>query len=588
MNKVTALKTEQVYGAANQRINKQVNSDIRWWKEARFGMFIHWGLYSKLAGYWKEQKIERLGEWIMSFANISVEEYREVAKEFNPLKYNANEWVKLMKDAGMKYVVITAKHHDGFAMYHSKSCDYNIYDATPFKRDPLKELSEACRKNDVKFCVYYSHVIDFYHPHGERNDFAHPYRGERDFQKYLDERCIPQLTELLTEYGEVGCIWFDMPSGITKEQAEDIRNLVKKLQPNCIIEGRLGFDYEDTVCMGDNEIPQRAYEFPWETPGTINHTWGYKEYDKDWRDTGSLLRLLVDICSKGGNYLLNVGPTAEGIIPEESVIRLQEIGQWLKINGESIYGTKGYYSPSSRSFEWGTITCKEDKLYVHVYDWKKEILIHGIKNKVLVASLLSNGEKVGFSQCQAQGLDYSIITLQLGKDAPDKYISVIKLELDGCIDVFKELTQAPDKSIYLQAAYANIQRASKNSQLTIGNMELTHNWFNVDDWLSWEFHCIEAGEYEVDLVTFMEKYERCWEGGHEFEILVNGQKLDFIVENHESYYRRGVYYYKNILTRCGKISLEKPGKYEIILKPKKLVNELELGPKVSEIILKKL
>ncbi len=293
---------------------KNDEARLSWFREAKFGMMIHWGLYAELAGEWEGEEIPFLGEWIMQFANISIEQYEKIAERFNPVEFNADAWVRLARDAGMRYITITSKHHEGFAMYHSEASNYNIVDATPFKRDPLRELADACHQHDIKLCFYYSHGIDFHHPHAFRNDKFHPERGERNYSVYMKEKGLPQLRELLTKYGDIAMIWFDMPEQISLEHAQQYKNLVLELQPECIIGGRLGHGLEDFLSMGDNEIPEKVHSFPWETVATINNTWGYKKNDHDWKSTAGLIRLLISVVSKGGNYTLNVGPTSTGII----------------------------------------------------------------------------------------------------------------------------------------------------------------------------------------------------------------------------------------------------------------------------------
>jgi alpha-L-fucosidase len=316
---------------------------LQWFRHDKFGLFIHWGLYSIPAGYWKGARSPGIGEWIMNRMKIPVTEYEQLAKQFNPVKFDADAWAQFAQDAGMKYVVITSKHHDGFALFRSAASPYNIYDATPFHRDVIKELAAACARHGLRFGVYYSQAQDWHEPGGAGNDWDFPADEVKDrdgsFDAYLQHKVKPQLRELLTNYGPLCLIWFDTPHLMGKgDRAKRLTDIVRTLQPATLIDGRLGKvgDYRST---GDNAIPPKASDDAWEVPATINHTWGYRSDDHDWKSPGEIVFKLVDIVSKGGNYLLNVGPTSEGVIPQASQDNLREVGRWLKANGEAVYGT---------------------------------------------------------------------------------------------------------------------------------------------------------------------------------------------------------------------------------------------------------
>lgn len=329
-------------GAATpEPIDPAKEQRIAWFREAKFGLFIHWGLYALPAGEWKGQPVPGIGEWIMNRAKIPVKDYEQLAASFNPVQFDAEAWAKLAVDAGMKYIVITSKHHDGFAMYRSAVSTYNIVDATPFRRDPLKELAAACAKHGLRFGFYYSQAQDWHEPGGAGNEWDFPPDTEKDksgaYDRYLREKAEPQVRELLQNYGPVCLIWFDTPKMMTKERGQRFVDLVRAVQPSTLIDGRLGTagDYEST---GDNVIPDAHRAGDWEVPATLNHTWGFKRDDTDWKSPGELVFKLVDIVSKGGNYLLNVGPTAEGVIPQASQDNLRTVGRWLQLHGEAIYG----------------------------------------------------------------------------------------------------------------------------------------------------------------------------------------------------------------------------------------------------------
>lgn len=310
---------------------------LTWFREAKFGLFIHWGLYAIPAGEWKGKAVPGIGEWIMNRAKIPAREYEALARRWNPAKFDAEAWVRLAQDAGMRYIVITSKHHDGFALFASKASPYNVVDATPFGRDVLKELAAACAKAGMPLGFYYSQAQDWHEPNGAGNEWDFGPDDKKDFDRYLREKAEPQVRELLTGYGPVALVWFDTPRMMTPERSQRFTDIVRSLQPKCLIDGRLGAE-GDYVSTGDNFIPSKASAEAWETPATINHTWGYKKDDHDWKSPGEVTFKLVDIVSKGGNYLLNVGPMADGVIPPPSQHTLRTVGRWLKANGEAVYG----------------------------------------------------------------------------------------------------------------------------------------------------------------------------------------------------------------------------------------------------------
>ncbi|WP_164821711.1 alpha-L-fucosidase [Paenibacillus koleovorans] len=408
---------------------------MQWWREARFGLFIHWGLYAVAAGEWKGQPFDGVSEWIMKRMAVPVAEYEELAGQFNPIGFDAEAWVGLAKAAGMKYIVITAKHHDGFAMYGSASSPYNIVDATPYGCDPLKALAEACAKEDIRLCFYYSQFQDWHHPDAGGNDWDYPDAAGKDFERYMQEKALPQMRELLTQYGPIGLIWFDTPMSLTEDQSRRFAELVRGLQPNCLINSRVGHQYHDYASTGDNMIPSDVFDTDWEVPATLNHTWGYKKADDNWKSPVQLVKLLVDINRKGGNYLLNVGPRGDGTIPEGSVRILEEVGAWMRVNSEAIYGTVPcptfpYLMP------WCGFTHKPGKLYLHVYEWRGgNRVIFGLGSPVKRAYLLAEPEKEIEFVHNSAGMNLSQqlsrLILTLPQLTPDPIATVIVLEYEG-------------------------------------------------------------------------------------------------------------------------------------------------------------
>ncbi len=475
--------------ALPQESKEQKDRRMAWWREAKFGMFIHWGLYAIPAGEWKGERIPGIGEWIMFRAKIPVKEYEQLAKRFNPTKFDADAWVRLAKTAGMKYIVITAKHHDGFSMFDSKVTTYDIVDATPFKRDPMAELARACRKHGIKLCFYYSHARDWHEPDAYDNTWDFPSQ-ERDFEGYLRRKAMPQVRELLTQYGPIGIIWFDTPIHLTEEQSARFVALVRKLQPNCLVSGRVGHGLGDYRQMGDNRIPSTVVPGDWETPATMNDTWGYKYYDNNWKSPERLIRLLVDIVSKGGNYLLNVGPTAEGEIPQPSVERLIAVGRWMRVNCSSIYGTEP--SPFVDLPFDGRCTRRGNRLYLHVFTWPNgPLVLDNISSPVAEVRLLANKRALKFDQ---QG---SKLTIYLPNEPPDPIDSVVVVQLAGPLEVDYSLKPRADGSLVLPAARATVHGRTARAEQKYGRVTNIGFWNNPRDWVSWEITIPRQARYRV-------------------------------------------------------------------------------------------
>ena len=450
--KIAVSSIHPVAAVQDTETSAQRDARMTWWRRARFGMFIHWGLYSIPAGTWQGKQYSFIGEWIMNSASISVADYKALAPQFNPTDFNAHAIVSLAKSAGMKYIVITAKHHDGFAMFDSKADPFNIVVATPFHRDPIRELAEECRKQGLKLGFYYSQDQDWTAPGGaayKTGDHDLPTHHwdkaqDGDFATYLHAKAIPQLKELLTNYGDFPVvIWFDTPTEeMTPALAGEIVTLLNQ-HPNLIWNNRLGGGYKGDTDTPEQYIPPQGYPGrDWEACMTMNDTWGYKSYDTNFKSTETLLRNLIDIASKGGNYLLNIGPDSKGNVPAAEVERLHEVGKWLAINGEAIYGTKPtLFGPEAGSFsttekdgegrpkflpawKWRSTT-KADRIYVEIFSWPNgSFHVDKPQRVVTSAYLLADPKRHSLAVTKsASGID-----IQLPPDQPDAIASVLVLE----------------------------------------------------------------------------------------------------------------------------------------------------------------
>jgi len=476
----------------------QRDTRMAWWREAKFGMFIHWGVYAVPAGTYDGRKIDGIGEWIMLNGKIPVDRYRAYAKEFHPVKYDPAAWAALAKEAGMRYMVITAKHHDGFALFPSDASDWDIADATPWKKDLIAPLADAARSHGLKFGLYYSQAQDWTHPGGAKAG-AEDGGGWDDAQKgrfddYLDRIAAPQVREILTRY-QPDVLWWDTPHLMNDARAAKLAGLLP-LKPGIIHNNRLGGGYK-----GDTETPEQhipATGFPgrdWETCMTMNDTWGFKSYDQNWKPLSTLITHLVDIASKGGNYLLNVGPTAEGEIPAESVKLLREVGTWMKVNGESIYGS---HASPFRKLPWGRCTSKpggaDTLLYLHVLEWPADgkLTLPGLRNPVKSASLLADGNALSVGTSETGPV------INLPAKAPDPVCSTLKVLIQGPADV-AETPILPDKEGSIRLLPEDALCEGEVKAEGHGEKSNIGFWINPKDSVSWSLRAGQDGKYDVQV-----------------------------------------------------------------------------------------
>jgi alpha-L-fucosidase len=443
-----------------------VDTSLQWFIEGRFGLFIHWGLSTVLEGEWQGKPCSMHAQ---NTEQIPLAVYVTLTNQLNPTRFDAMIWVRAAKSAGIKYIVYVAKHHDGFAMFDSPSDPYNITRATPFKRDPLKELSLACQKEGIVLCVYYSLGRDWHVPgvpvpgRGRCNKLDFPDATQADMERYLDAKVKPQLRELLTQYGPIGAIWFDTPECVTRARSEELQKFILTLQPNCLINARIGNGLGD-YDISEKFVPGGTIQKPWESCIPMSKEWGYCKWDDYWKSADELLRHLIDIVSKGGNFLLNVGPRADGMFPPPAVVRLKVIGDWMHLNGEAIYGTgptcfgqefsstnqpntsgidamgaelkkktsetpkHGYGGKLDVPQGW-RCTTKPGKIYLMIFNWPTtgKFELAGLQSKVTNAYLLAGREQLKFNQTD------SGVSISLPEKAPDSIASVVCLEIKDAV-----------------------------------------------------------------------------------------------------------------------------------------------------------
>ncbi|WP_309005142.1 alpha-L-fucosidase [Pelagicoccus sp. SDUM812005] len=470
--------------------------------EGNYAMFIHWGLYSQLANKVDGKTYYGIGEWIMDpkMAGIPVDEYKELAGTFNPVDFDARAIAALAKEAGMKYIVITAKHHDGFAMYDTAVDDFNIVDATPWGKDPMMELSEACREAGLGFGFYYSHSQDWTFPGGRKGPEFDANGKPASFDDYFYKKCLPQVEELTTLYGPIELIWFDTPGGMKKSYVQQLVDVVRKNQPRALVSGRAGHDLGDYRTLGDMEVPHHNVEGMWESVDTTNDSWAYAWYDENWKSPAKILNRLVACVGRGGTYMLNVGPDAKGVVPERAARSLRRAGEWIRRYPQVVYGTDS--SPWGHALPWGDVTVKGNRLFLSVFDWPQNgrLYVPGLKTEIESARLLmgKESETLGFKRKKGWTV------LDLPARPPEELASVIEIELVDTPEVDQTFGIDPSQGTEILAEFATATGAKIVKHRW---MEKFGEWICVypaRQWTSegkvvWEVEVLRPGDYSVSL-----------------------------------------------------------------------------------------
>ncbi|MDB4583735.1 alpha-L-fucosidase [Draconibacterium sp.] len=537
-----------------QSNGQQISDEERmeWWTDARFGMFIHWGIYSVPAGFYKGEPKKNSAEWIMNRGKIPVAEYSKFAELFNPTLFDPKTFVGLAKEAGMKYMVITSKHHDGFSMFDSECNPFNVVDATPFGRDVMKELADECAKQGIKFGFYYSQAQDWSHPGGMGNNWDKTMQRVSS-DSYVKEKALPEVNQLLTDYGDIAIFWWDTPRAMSKEVVDSLYNVTTALQPGIITNDRLGDNYPGDHKTYERHMPkQKPKDKYWELCQPISGSWGYRSDDQSFKSLETLLRNLADASSMGGNYLLNVSPTCLGTLAPTAVERLKAVGAWIDKNGEAIYGTEA--SPCSK-VDWGYITMKKEesktKLYLHIFDWKAggEILLP-IRNKAQKAYLLTNNKKTFKSKSGENGL-----SIKLTGEAPDAINSVVVLELADAPYAIPPLPfgQNEEGVVAFMTESAEFENLQGFGIKYNSSKDCVGSWTNAQERVYWKFAIEKPGRFQVTASTAGTE-------ASEFMVEVNGQSKIVKIPATGSYDE-----FKPL--ELGTFEIKEPGSYKITFKP---------------------
>jgi len=491
---------DQMWGDSKVKAGIEKTDRAALFRDGNYGMFIHWGLFSHLGGQWREQTFYGIGEWIKRQMKITDSDYMALAKQFNPTDFDARAIAKLAKDAGMKWIIITSKHHEGFAMFKSAH-PFNIVDATTFARDPMKELAAACKEAGLGFGFYYSHNQDWTAPGGTNGPQTYPDGTPATFEKYFREKCFPQVKEICTQYGPLNFVWFDTPGNMPKELVAELGDYVRKAQPNALLCSRIGHGMGDYESKGDMEVPPRNIEGLWETCDTTNDSWSYAWYDQNWKDSKEIVHRLVSTVGRGGTYLLNIGPDGKGRVPSQVAKYLRKAGEWVKRYPQVIYSAGP--SPWGYAMPWGDVTTVGNTLNLVVFDWPADgrLLLPGLQTGIAAAGVVVGG-KLQPVKWTARG---TWTELQLPAVPPDCPASVVAVKLKATPKVDPTLGIHPNIPAMLLVEFAEVIGAERKE---IRWMEKFGEWKfanQVSKWSEtgkavWTVDVCEPGDYRLELI----------------------------------------------------------------------------------------
>lgn len=502
LNLLKAEEMDKMWGESVVKLRADDAERGQLFDEGNYAMFIHWGLYSQIANLHEGRTYYGIGEWIMHYrmADIPFEEYRKVAQDFNPTRFDGRAIARLAKDAGMKYIIITAKHHDGFAMFDSKASDFNIVEQTPYAKDPMHELAEACRAEGIGFGFYYSHYKDWTTPGASRGPETDADGNPVTFQQYFESKCLPQVEELTSNYGPLELIWFDTPGQIEMQYVEQLTEVVRRNQPDALINGRIGQGMGDYQNHGDMEVPHANVPGMWETVDTTNDSWSYAWYDENWKTPEQILNRLIATVARGGTYMLNVGPRGDGSIPEAAQLALRASGEWIRRYPFVVYGTDA--SPWGHALPWGDVTTKDNYLFLAVKNRPSDGVLYlpGLQTNIKAATLHDGDEKRGLVFKKEN--DWT--SIHLPADIQEPLIAVVEVELADApeVDTYWGIDPALDNRLLVK--FAEVQGAKLDKK---GWMEKFGEWKHVHrahQWepngtATWEVDVLEPGYYQVDL-----------------------------------------------------------------------------------------